>query len=867
MSKRKSSYSELQDSDSDDSSSHGQHEKRNKSEQYEQDDGCLCFHTPTMKDQAQQNGLGSNADSAPTSSSIVVGIDANVPTYCYKPLDKNQIRILELLPGEFGTPLKAELHTCHLLEERAQTDASGAPNEVENDGYEALSYAWGSPVFDHAIEISGSALLGITRSLHDALQHLRYLEQSRRIWADAVCINQRDDNEKSRQVMRMVEIYRQAQNVVVWLGLSAPNDELAFSTIEAAQDICKESEWGHRVMNAAAGSLYRFTGEGATSLPEIFERIWKVRIDEGTPKFLLALRQLCLELKSELDRTGRIRMVSQSDDSYVQRIIDIGSQCQKEILDKYDERLADLSSGLFAASVLLTRPWWTRLWVVQEVASRDDLKQVTIVSGLYSTSLSKFESIMSLLRHIIDQGALKWPADNPCPLRQFTEQCEVLSDIFLWDSDGSLDSAFSKIVRLGSWKCSVPHDRIYAMYGLLKFNAYQMLSVDYSREVGELFQALAWTILTKDGAISGHESRSVTVEAETYRRHFQAYSLLAMVGTESQELALDGLPSWVPNFDRLSASSTMKFALHSASSTGTWNSVGLWDAESSFQSHPTFDHPLHNTMRLKGRVFASVQEVLHGSKWPKFDLGTSSPNSHALQILRWYIKCKTFVQRGQQSDTFDPTQILATRICLHSDDIEHFGRLYGLYMDVLSDEEIARGSNASQSSPLPSQSPLAFEDASSQSDADEKPQSTSISENDLFFMLVAHHATCELSMESNFNQYLDPNRHLCSLVTSNGDISFGWVPVTAVQGDELCVFRGCRYPFLIRPAESGRHRLVGDAWTLNTTLKEALGGLHDCSDPSECREPQDPKTSCNSWQSKDPEMVDLIANLGEIVLE
>jgi len=38
------------------------------------------------------------------------------------------------------------------------------------------------------------------------------------MWIDAICINQGDDEEKSKQVTRMRDVYKLARRVVVWLG-------------------------------------------------------------------------------------------------------------------------------------------------------------------------------------------------------------------------------------------------------------------------------------------------------------------------------------------------------------------------------------------------------------------------------------------------------------------------------------------------------------------------------------------------------------------------------------------------------------------------------------------------------------------------
>jgi hypothetical protein len=46
------------------------------------------------------------------------------------------------------------------------------------------------------------------------------------LWIDAICINQKDVEERNLQVFRMKSIFRQADEVVAWLGvepLKAPN--------------------------------------------------------------------------------------------------------------------------------------------------------------------------------------------------------------------------------------------------------------------------------------------------------------------------------------------------------------------------------------------------------------------------------------------------------------------------------------------------------------------------------------------------------------------------------------------------------------------------------------------------------------------
>ncbi|GAB7359840.1 hypothetical protein MBLNU230_g7369t1 [Neophaeotheca triangularis] len=66
--------------------------------------------------------------------------------------------------------------------------------------------------------VTGSYKLPVTQSLATALRYLRYPDRERTLWIDAICLNQTDYEELSRQVPRMYDIYRLAHNGTLWLG-------------------------------------------------------------------------------------------------------------------------------------------------------------------------------------------------------------------------------------------------------------------------------------------------------------------------------------------------------------------------------------------------------------------------------------------------------------------------------------------------------------------------------------------------------------------------------------------------------------------------------------------------------------------------
>jgi hypothetical protein len=58
----------------------------------------------------------------------------------------------------------------------------------------------------------------VTTDLESTLRHLRWKDGPRRLWIDAICINQSDTLERNHQVKNMRLVYGTASSVVVWLG-------------------------------------------------------------------------------------------------------------------------------------------------------------------------------------------------------------------------------------------------------------------------------------------------------------------------------------------------------------------------------------------------------------------------------------------------------------------------------------------------------------------------------------------------------------------------------------------------------------------------------------------------------------------------
>lgn len=125
------------------------------------------------------------------------------------------LRVLKLHPGSSDEEIRCDLETVAL--------------KTAKKSYEAISYVWGD-IKETTEVICNGVRIHITVSLADALRTFRDRSEVRVLWADALCINQEDDQERGHQVGRMGMVFANATSVLVWLGHD--EEEIAQRTFE-----------------------------------------------------------------------------------------------------------------------------------------------------------------------------------------------------------------------------------------------------------------------------------------------------------------------------------------------------------------------------------------------------------------------------------------------------------------------------------------------------------------------------------------------------------------------------------------------------------------------------------------------------------
>ncbi|KAF5519364.1 Heterokaryon incompatibility protein 6, OR allele [Colletotrichum aenigma] len=230
-------------------------------------------------------------------------------SYIYQPLPRGFIRLLRLKPHEDAdAPLQCELFHYPLTDDRKGTHL-----------YEALSYCWGPPSESQKV-FTGTGYLQITANLHAALARLRDPFLERVIWVDAICINQKDADEKGHQVQLMAEIYARASGVVVWLEEVTGDTQL---------DLVAQAE-SHRALQvislavseaptATSGNVEDGAGVAKLLNRNWFNRIWTLHTPGVFSLGIRALGELIdlYHTRNATDRRDKIyALLGTSTDAY-----------------------------------------------------------------------------------------------------------------------------------------------------------------------------------------------------------------------------------------------------------------------------------------------------------------------------------------------------------------------------------------------------------------------------------------------------------------------------------------------------------------------------------------------------------------------
>lgn len=411
---------------------------------------------------------------------------------------RKEIRLLEIVETSPG--IICQLSTVSL---------------IESPEFCAISYVWGTEKVLETICVNG-VTLKITKSLADALRHIP-MQWKRatgdqdvtrlRLWADALCINQEDTDEKNYQVPLMEEIYPAATISFCCLDSVSATSKLPIAiqslSVIAARIVDNGFDAKNKDQEVALGVLENSPSFGCLNPPEHPPTTENLVSTENQPSSDTGpLAELWAALKDgPHDKTLR------------------------ESLDSFTEL-----------------PYWKRAWIFQEII----LSKRAIL--FYADESIEFETLRMLLEW--GEKAMRQPKPEKFPWesRFLIQQlrfraCFILSytlEILAFQKTlqgrAKLEKEISALlihsqVYFGSFlEATNPKDHVYALLGVTGLR----ITPRYEDTVSVASVYIEFCV----------EQLKATQETPPFDLGFLRFSGLANEDPKQD----NRLPSWVPNF-------------------------------------------------------------------------------------------------------------------------------------------------------------------------------------------------------------------------------------------------------------------------------------------------------------------------------
>jgi hypothetical protein len=359
------------------------------------------------------------------------------------------------------------------------------------DKYIALSYVWGDPALSRLIRVDGEAMY-ITASLDSALRHLRDTNRTRLVWADAICINQGDVEERNQQVRQMAWVYRQADHTIIYLGDGTPETSLFLKAFRPESPV----EWKNSSLDPALDHYFSDCSS-----------------DQGTlQKAKWQLGSKCPSSYSTLKPSIASRILTPTG------AVDIQN----------GQNAMDSKVEVAAREWILAQPWFKRVWILQElVLSRDPWIQC-------GTSVARWSSLDNHISDIAKERSLK-PEEKIVQdmgkVRLERRRWETSKDIYRFPPFA--ESLYNLLKSRKGFGVTDPRDMLFANLGVIGQRQgplqhtvdLELVTVDYQKTEVEVYFDLARFFLNS------------TVG-------FGLFSLL----DSSEQCKEKQLPSWVPDW-------------------------------------------------------------------------------------------------------------------------------------------------------------------------------------------------------------------------------------------------------------------------------------------------------------------------------
>ncbi|KAF2160006.1 hypothetical protein M409DRAFT_29616 [Zasmidium cellare ATCC 36951] len=376
-------------------------------------------------------------------------------------------------------PLPEQTQVIRVLALSANTDLDADPevefitlllDATQRRRFQALSYVWGGTDDQKPVLLYGRPIL-VGKNLHSALRHVRSRDmlQPTIVWADAICINQMDLVERSRQVILMRALYTNAKRIILWQGEGTEVIEGAMALINSFVDswIC---------------------------LGDKFVQCLLAQSDADNPDDLEAFAVAVASILAE-------------EPSCIRRF------CQPFILPESVIALVNNSAlgqqpftafAVAIAFILDENPFWSRLWILQETVIAMRRSSGFLQIGSHKIHLGKM--LCAVLLYYVVQTRLRVRGRSADPGLDTTGPL-LVQRFGLAGFPGLLQEDASSLTRPllqallttnRELKATDPKDRVYGFLGVLPDLG---LEPDYTKSVSTIYQEATMAVIQKQQSL------------------------------------------------------------------------------------------------------------------------------------------------------------------------------------------------------------------------------------------------------------------------------------------------------------------------------------------------------------------------------
>ena len=273
--------------------------------------------------------------------------------YEYTPIaGEHKIRLFVIQPGSFDDGICGELVEVNFL---------------LGPTFDALSYTWADEQGDAArwgkiYCIPDLSIIGVTKNCEMAIRRLRHPKKERRVWIDAVCIDQDNAQERTHQIAQMSSIFTSARRVIAYTGEGTDQTDTLFDWLNGLD--------APELNVPLIGSLDDLAHPG-------------VRIKDTAD-----LQRLMVRLRVGVNE--RMIMLGRYGKSCLSKLLHQSEPAKDKKINIEDRELSEIVHEYFS------RRWFKRVWVLQEV-TLPDLHRTRIMCGSRKTTAERALHALGLL--------------------------------------------------------------------------------------------------------------------------------------------------------------------------------------------------------------------------------------------------------------------------------------------------------------------------------------------------------------------------------------------------------------------------------------------------------------------------------------